>query len=124
MNGLGSDITGLLEDILAAVTPEQQESVTVNQQALASQLATLSTKFPFSIPWDAYNLLRLVSASPVTPSGSFPVAYSNGQWVYRNISLSDWDSVMAAVRSIEFATFALGLALNTRKLLSNVEVAA
>ena len=89
---------------------------------LSSAMSGLKNLFPFSIPWDVAAILALFVAQPVTPVFDVPVPYSANGIAYVRVDLSGWDNVMTAVRSVELAAFAVGLAMKTRQMLANVEV--
>lgn len=89
--------------------------------SLASSLSPLTGVFPFSIPWDLAALMGLLVAEPVTPVIHYPAWIGHGVNPYDVVlDLSQFNGVAALARRAEFLVFAFGLAMNTRRLLSNV----
>lgn len=73
--------------------------------------------FPFCIPWDIYNIFKLLAAEPVAPNFdfSFPYMDENGiQYTEHRIDLSPFNSVASVVRVMFNILFVLGLIILTR----------
>lgn len=76
----------------------------------------LSEKFPFSIPFDIYNLFVILDHEPETPEISGQIDLGLYQW---NIDwdLHQFDDTASLLRNIEFIGFVLGLILITRSII-------
>lgn len=85
---------------------------------MTQDMGRLTTRFPFSIPWDVVALFRLFVHDPVTPVFDLPLYFSSDGYSTVHVDLSSWDSVAALVRPLVFVIFALKLALLSRDLLS------
>ncbi len=81
--------------------------------------SSISTKFPFSLPFDIYNLFNVFSAEPVTPQFTVPLDMTSvGGEVYNiDIDLSDFDDVANIVRWLLYGLFLIGLIILTNKLI-------
>ena len=78
---------------------------------------SLTSVFPFCIPFDLINLIKVFSATPEAPKFKFPIKYPTGQGygTYElDIDLSSFDPVAKVVRILETALFILGLIKITR----------
>lgn len=78
---------------------------------------SLTSVFPFCIPFDLINLVKVFSATPEAPKFKFPVKYPTGQGygTYElDIDLSSFDPVAKVVRILETALFILALIKITR----------
>lgn len=87
--------------------------------AVAEELQKLTTKFPFSIPWDIAALLALLSASPVAPVVDVPMwSLDDGYNLVRvqdmHIDMSVYNVYWEPVRIIEKIGFAVYLAMRTK----------
>lgn len=78
--------------------------------------SAITTKFPFSLPWDIANGITGMQGDNTAPTWTiqFPTCMNNYQMV---INLSMFDSIMPAVRGMELILFTFGLILATRRLL-------
>lgn len=81
--------------------------------------SSISTKFPFSLPFDIYNLFNVFSADPVTPQFTVPLDMTSvGGEVYNiDIDLSDFDDIANIVRWLLYGLFLIGLVILTNKLI-------
>lgn len=81
--------------------------------------SSISTKFPFSLPFDIYNLFNVFSADPVTPKFTVPLDMTSvGGEVYNiDIDLSDFDDIANIVRWLLYGLFLIGLIILTNKLI-------
>jgi len=81
----------------------------------------VTTKFPFSLPWDVARIVSLLYADPVCPrvTAYLPEPFKS----YIDIDLSRVlpGDLMQKVRAFELLAFALGLILLTRRLLGGAE---
>lgn len=79
----------------------------------------ISTKFPFSIPFDIYNLFNIFSASPKTPEFDIPLDMTSvgGAEYNIHVDLSYFDTVANVVRWLLYGVFVAGLILVTNKLI-------
>lgn len=77
---------------------------------------SLTDFFPFCIPFDLYNLLDALAASPEAPviNGVIPVP-TFGQTYEIEVDLTPWDNVAALFRTLQLGLFIVGLALVTRE---------
>jgi len=72
--------------------------------------------FPFCIPFDLYEFLRLLAAEPRAPVFNWTIAVPQlGVNFPVNIDLSSWDEVAELFRKLELMAFIFGLAMVTRQ---------
>ena len=78
----------------------------------------LSSKFPFCIPWDIYNLLNLFNSEPVAPvfDLSMEVPYIGTQAIH--VDLSPFSPVAAVCRALMLVLFMIGLAFVSHKIMT------
>lgn len=76
----------------------------------------VTTKFPFSLPWDIAHIYSLLTAEPKTPAINIDLQYMNMPFKI-NIDLSFLDPYMPYFRSFITISFAFFLVINTRKIL-------
>lgn len=78
----------------------------------------LRTLFPFCIPFDLIDCIRLFNAEPVTPKIEVPMhfAFVNVDYTWE-IDLKDFDGVATVCRSMFLILFIVGLVLITRTLI-------
>ena len=78
----------------------------------------LRTLFPFCIPFDLIDCIRLFNAEPVTPKIEVPMHFAfvdvDYTWI---IDLKDFDGVATVCRSMFLILFIVGLVLITRTLI-------
>lgn len=79
-------------------------------------LGDLSSKFPFSIPFDLLAFFTVLNAEPETPEihGTLNLAIINYQF---DFDLHDFDDLASLLRNLEFVGFCIGLILITRNML-------
>lgn len=78
----------------------------------------LKTLFPFCIPFDLIDCIRLFNAEPVTPKLELPIHFPivNVDYTF-TIDLKDFDGVAKICRSMFMILFIIGLVLATRPLI-------
>lgn len=78
----------------------------------------LTEFFPFCIPYDLYNMLKLFDGAPVAPAFEWPIVVpSLGINETIEIDLSAFDSVAAILRTLEAIAFGVGLCWATKGLI-------
>lgn len=79
---------------------------------------SLSSVFPFCIPFDVYNMVTMLVAEPEAPNAewTFILPWSNKEYSV-GWNLSDFDGVAQVCRSMELVLFAVGLAVITHKVI-------
>lgn len=78
----------------------------------------LRTLFPFCIPFDLIDCIRLFNAEPVTPKIEVPMHFAFVDVDYTwTIDLKDFDGVATVCRSMFLILFIVGLVLITRTLI-------
>lgn len=78
----------------------------------------LRTLFPFCIPFDLIDCIRLFNAEPVTPKIEVPMHFAFVDVDYTwTIDLKDFDKVATVCRSMFLILFIVGLVLITRTLI-------
>ncbi len=85
---------------------------------LDSYKLTLTDVFPFCIPFDLIDLVKVFSATPEAPKFSLPLKYPTGFNTWETydfeVDLSVFDGVAEVVRTLETILFILGLIKITR----------
>lgn len=76
-------------------------------------------KFPFSLPWDFYNLVHIFSAEPITPSFVLPFKYKNLFDFSIDLDLEQFDFISDISRSLFYVVFLVFLIFSTKKLIWN-----
>lgn len=101
---------------------------TIGQIQTATQDSTLQalliTRFPFSIPWDFYNALKLLAAPPKVPHWEVdfmaPIAHRVGGWKGNTtivIDFSEYELLGQLSRWLTTIMFVAALAMGTKKLM-------
>ena len=101
---------------------------TIGQIQTATQDSTLQalliTRFPFSIPWDFYNALKLLAAPPKVPYWEVdfmaPIAHRVGGWKGDTkivIDFSEYELLGQLSRWLTTIMFVAALAMGTKKLM-------
>lgn len=80
----------------------------------------LKNVFPFSLPFDLYNILESLDAEPQTPVLEVDFSFIPGatKEAVLKVDLSVFNGVMEVVRMCELVLFSIGLILITRRLIS------
>lgn len=83
-----------------------------------SFIRDLRLVFPFCIPFDLIDCIRLFNAEPVTPKVELPIHFPivNVDYTF-TIDLKDFDGVAKICRSMFMILFIIGLVLATRPLI-------
>ena len=76
-------------------------------------------KFPFSLPWDFYNLVHIFSAEPIVPSFVIPFKYENIFDFSIDLSLERFGFISDVSRSLFYVVFLVFLIFSTKKLIWN-----
>lgn len=99
--------TDIAEAISNAVTP----STSVGSYAME-----LTDFFPFCLPYDLYEFLTILRASPQAPVFTWPINVPAIGLEYEiKIDLSPWNDVAALFRKMELLAFCVGLAYVSRE---------
>lgn len=114
---LGSFFAGLLNDLKGLIDSILGE--------FGTDLETLITKFPISIPWDVALVLGALVAPPQVPHIEYPM-YTVGMGGLEYVTdvvidLSDWSDIMGVVRNFELLTFGGFLAMKTKHFMELME---
>lgn len=94
---------------------DKKDDAETNNKSFTADLKTL---FPFCIPFDLIDCVRLFNAEPETPYYEFPVHIPivNIDYTFV-IDLSDFDSVAVVCRTMFLILYIIGLILATRQLI-------
>lgn len=121
--GTGTEVdseTGEITENPVVITPEDVVPTVAALSPPASFLQTLqttmTTKFPFCLPFDLFKILQAFYVAPEAPvfSLSFHDPFSNGDFSI-TVDLSPWDEVAAVVRNFEAMILLAGFCLNFDK---------
>lgn len=93
----------------------------VNFQPLRLSVSALTTKFPFSLPWDLYNVFFLLNVSPQVPKLAFNLSFGSIHVPDVSFDFSWLDPYMGLFRWSEYIIFCIGLILATRRLFGGAE---
>lgn len=77
----------------------------------------LKLLFPFCIPFDLFNLLKVLQAEPVAPHFDFELDFGSLGRFPVSVDFSEWNDLAQLVRTLEIGLFIVGLAVGTRKLI-------
>lgn len=111
--------TAVLDESLSA-TAEGVETIAeaIEDEAINWQKFDLRGLFPFCIPFDIYNMLKALDASPTAPHVQLPfVIQSLGFSYLIDLDFSAFDSVAAIMRQMELICYGLALAWATSKVI-------
>lgn len=116
MEGLSADVSTITKVITKIDVVELELTDRIDKFDPPS---SITTKFPFSLPFDVYNIFNVLSADPVTPKFTIPFDFTSiGGEVYEiNIDLSQFDYIANIVRWLLYGVFIIGLVLLTNKLI-------
>lgn len=78
---------------------------------------SLNDIFPFCIPFDLYDFLTCLDATPVAPVINWQIQLPGGSTYPLTVDLSAFDSVAELLRKLELLVFSIALALKTRDLI-------
>lgn len=117
-------IQGAVDRILAgtaAIAGSVEQAGTseeVTNPDIDSYKLSLTTIFPFCIPFDIYNMVTMFVAEPEAPHAewTFNLPWSNQEYSV-GWDLSAFDGIAQVCRSMELVLFAVGLAVITHKVI-------
>lgn len=93
----------------------------INWSKLSAPANLLTTKFPFSLPWDFLNSFKSLSAEPEKPNWTIQFSSKFIGDVKIPLDFSIFDPIIYMCRGFELLLFDIGLILTTRKLLGGAE---
>jgi len=116
------DIDDVIEDDkdtpITGTNDEETEDPTRPFEYTGEYTLDLTEFFPFCIPYDLYNMLKLFDGSPVAPAFEWPIVVpSLGINETIEIDLSAFDSVASILRTLEAIAFGVGLCWATKGLI-------
>lgn len=79
-------------------------------------IGDLSHKFPFSIPFDLYNMFSILNVEPQTPEIRGTINLGIYQWPIE-WDLHQFDNTAELLRNVEFVGFVIGLIFITRNII-------
>lgn len=112
--------TGIITEDTIVITPEDVvptvEALSPPASFLSALQTTMTTKFPFCLPFDLFKILQAFYVAPEAPIFhlSFHDPFSNSDFSIR-VDLSPWDEVAAVVRNFEAMILLAGFCLNFDK---------
>jgi len=101
-------------DVIAGITGFFTPSGNVEAYALDLKLL-----FPFCIPFDLFNLLKVLQADPVAPHFEFEFDFGSLGKFPVSVDFSEWNDLASLLRTLEMGLFIVGLAVGTRKLMGD-----
>lgn len=121
----GSWLDTLINNLLTALNDLFPGLLNQVGEFFGGALGNLTSKFPFSIPWDVAAILGLLAANPVAPSVTIPAytvdAHGLTQAGSYEIDLGDYDAAFGAVRLMMRIAFALYVCVHTKDFLDVIE---
>lgn len=123
---LAGDLAASAEIVDEAVEPEEPDPpvVPVVPEGLDKLGAALTSRFPFSIPWDVYKGVTLLAAPPKAPYFEVdfmaPIAYRVGGWKGSTkivLDMSEYEIIGQVCRWTSTIGFCLMLATGTKRLI-------
>lgn len=94
---------------------------TTEDETKTSMRFLLFTKFPFCIPWDLYNAMKLIAATPEAPHWEFDLLSGLGAgWVGKmiiDVDMSKYETVGTVIRWTETISFCFMLIIGTKKMI-------
>lgn len=112
-------------DLIDEVEIEVPQEIADSELSSLTMPKTIATVFPFCIPWDFYNGIKLLSAEPEAPYFEVPFEipeYKSFPGFKKMIvvDFSKYSSAFAVVRWTMFAMFMFGLCFITFKIVKGV----
>lgn len=104
----------------ASATAEATESIAeaLEDEAIDWQKFDLRGLFPFCIPFDIYNMLEALDASPTAPHVQLPFVIESIGFSYTiDLDFSAFDTVAAVMRQMELIVYGIALAWATSKVI-------
>lgn len=114
------DIADAVTDIDTAIDDSKTDTISdvVPVPEAGDYAINLTRFFPFCIPFDIYNLLQCINASPQAPVIHWE--FNNfGKTESIDIDLSSFNSIASIMRILETIAFCVGLGLVTNKLIKH-----
>ena len=101
--------------------PDVSDPTTPSDPSTPSDIAgytfDLTKIFPFCIPFDLYDFLTCLDATPVAPVINWQIQLPGGSTYPLTVDLSAFDSVAQLLRRLELLVFSIALAIKTRDLI-------
>ena len=101
--------------------PDVSDPTTPSDPSTPSDIAgytfDLTKIFPFCIPFDLYDFLTCLDATPVAPVINWEIQLPGGSTYPLTVDLSAFDSVAQLLRRLELLVFSIALAIKTRDLI-------
>lgn len=127
-NAIGAALEGTLavegEVVKEGEVVEPEPGMDVNNLGLPALGAALTTRFPFSIPWDVYKGIKLLAAPPKTPRFEVdfmaPIAERVGGWKGSTkmvLDFGEYEIIGQVSRWASTIGFCLMLASGTKRLI-------
>ena len=120
LESVGSDIKSISENLAKLLNIEISAELDISETIDKFNTPdSITTKFPFSLPFDIYNVFNILSADPVAPQFEIPIDMTTiGGEVYTiDIDLSEYDFIANIVRWLLYGVFLIGLILLTNRLI-------
>ena len=121
--GITSSLTDIQSSISTLTAPATE---TINLDPVKNIPQVLFTKFPFSIPWDLYNVYNLMATDNRSPPEfelGIPLTNSNTlsalgtEDLKMELKLENYDDVLGVIRVGELLLFVIGLIFGTKRLI-------
>lgn len=121
----GSWLDTLINNLMTALNDIFPGLINQVREFFGGALGNLTSKFPFSIPWDVAAILGLLVAEPVAPSVEIPAYTITVEGLTQagsyDIDLSAYDAAWGAVRIMMRIAFALYICVHTKDFLDVIE---
>lgn len=120
LDNVGSDIKSISDNLSKLLNTEISAELDISKTVDKFNTPdSITTKFPFSLPFDVYNMFNILSAEPVAPQFEIPLDFTTlGGEVYTiDIDLSEYDFIANIVRWLLYGVFLIGLILVTNRLI-------
>lgn len=121
--GITSSLTDIQSSISTLTAPATE---TINLDPVKNIPKVLFTKFPFSIPWDLYNVYNLMATDNRSPpefllgiqmSKSTTLSSLGAGDINMEVKLENYEQIAGIIRVGELLLFVLGLIFATKKLI-------